>query len=81
MATLETAGAKLARKASQMTASYNASKGRQTQNYSSGMQRFFGAPIAGHIVSAHQAGVAAAEYRPPDPEKWKRNFRAKMTGG
>ena len=84
MATIATAQAKYARKTgpgSSAVASYNAAKGRMTQNYSAGVARFLGGAPAAHIVSSYQAGIAAAEYRGGDPDKWARNYRAKMMGG
>lgn len=84
MATLQSAQAKYARKTgpgSSAVAAYNAAKGRMTSNYSAGVARFIGGAPAAHIVSAYQAGIAAAEYRGGDPEKWLRNYSAKMRGG
>ncbi|RJO60346.1 MAG: hypothetical protein C4542_09650 [Dehalococcoidia bacterium] len=80
MPTLESAKAKYARRTANGAAAYNAAKGRMASNYSSGIQRFIGAPPAAHIVSSYQAGIQAAQYRPGDPDKWARNYLAKMTG-
>ena len=62
---------KLRRKASSMASSYEASKGRATQN--------FAAVGFGPTRTAnYRAGVDAARYIAPDPEKWSRNWTAKM---
>jgi hypothetical protein len=63
--------AKLQRKAQQMTASYNAAKGRMVAGYQ-------GAGFGPTRTQAYQAGVQAAQYRTPDPAKWARNWSAKM---
>lgn len=81
MATLESAQAKYARKMASAGAAYNAAKGRMKANYASGCARFLGAPVASHIAAAYSAGIDAAQYRGGDPEKWRRNYVAKMTGG
>jgi len=60
---------------------YNAAKGRMQQNYARGMSEFLGGPVAGNIVQSYAAGIAAAQYRGGDPQKWAANFRAKMLGG
>ena len=78
MATLESAQAKYARKTAQGAAAYNAAKGRMVANWSAGMSRFLGGPVAGHVQASYQAGVAAAQYRAGDPAKWAANLRAKM---
>ena len=81
MATLQSAKEKYARKMQTAAAAYNAAKGRMAANYSAGLAQFLGRPPAGHIVSAYQAGINAAQYRGGDPDKWERNYVAKMTGG
>ncbi len=63
--------AKLSRKASQMANSYNASKGRAAQNYSA-------VGFGPARTAAYQAGIQAAQYRAPDPNKWATNWAAKM---
>ncbi len=80
MATIESAKAKYARKTAAGAAAYNAAKGRMVGNWTAGMSRFLGGPPAGHVQQAYQAGVAAAQYRAGDPEKWAANLRAKMIG-
>lgn len=63
---------KLARKASQMAASWNASKGRAAQNYSA-------VGFGPARTAAYQAGISAAKFRAPDPNKWATNWAAKMS--
>jgi len=63
--------AKLARKGATMANSYNAAKGRMVQGYQ-------GAGFGPTRTAAYGAGVQAATYRPPDPNKWARNWAAKM---
>jgi len=63
--------AKLQRKATQMSASYNAAKGRMV----AGFQAVGFGPAR---TAAYQAGVQAATYRAPDPNRWARNWSAKM---
>lgn len=63
--------AKLARKASSMATSYNASKGRAAANYSA-------AGFGPTRTANYQAGIQAATYRAPDPNKWATNWSAKM---
>lgn len=77
---MQTAREKYARKTANAAAAYNAAKGRMVQNYTAGVARFIGASPAAHIVSNYQAGVQAAQYRGGDPDKWQRNYVAKMTG-
>lgn len=62
---------KLSRKAAVMAASYNAAKGRMVQG-------FQGVGFGPTRTSAYRAGVDAAQYRAPDPNKWARNWAAKM---
>lgn len=84
MATMASAAEKYRRKTgpgSPAVANYNAAKGRMTQNYSSGLARFLGSAPAAHVVQSYQAGIAAANYTGGDPDKWQRNYLAKMTGG
>jgi len=62
---------KLRRKASSMASSYEAAKGRATTN--------FAAVGFGPTRTAnYRAGVDAARYIAPDPDKWSRNWLAKM---
>ncbi len=62
---------KLRRKATSMATSYNASKGRAAQN--------FAAVGFGPTRTAnYRAGIDAATYVAPDPDKWSRNWLAKM---
>lgn len=63
--------AKLQRKGSQMASSYNASKGRAAANYAA-------VGFGPARVAAYQAGIQAATYRAPDPNKWATNWSAKM---
>lgn len=62
---------KLRRKAASMATSYAASKSRAKTN--------FGAAGFGPTRTANYgAGIDAATYRAPDPDKWSRNWSAKM---
>lgn len=62
---------KLATKAAQMTGSYNAAKGRMEAGYQA-------AGFGPTRTANYRAGIDAAQYRPPSPEKWARNWSAKM---
>jgi len=63
--------AKLRRKATSMAQSYEAAKGRAVTN--------FAAVGFGPTRTAnYRAGVEAASYTAPDPDKWSRNWLAKM---
>jgi hypothetical protein len=62
---------KLARKASSLASSYNAAKSRAIAHY--GAVGFGPARTA-----AYSAGVNAATYHAPDPNKWAENWLAKM---
>lgn len=62
--------AKLARKAAQMASSWSAARTRMTQHY--------GAVGFGPTrTSNFNAGVSAGQHR-SDPDKWARNWAAKM---
>lgn len=78
MATMASAKEKYARKTSAGgpgAAKWNGAKGRMAGNWAAGMQRFGVTP--GPISQqAYQAGIAAAQYRGGDPDKWEANFRA-----
>lgn len=80
MASLESAMAKYARKTQAGAAKYNAAKGRMKSNYAAGVARFIGQPVAGHILSSYSAGIDAAQYVAGDPNKWRANYVAAMTG-
>jgi hypothetical protein len=80
MATIQSAKAKYARKTANGAAAYNAAKGRMSTNYAAGLARFAGRPPSGQVVSNYQAGINAAEYRGGDPDKWERNYLAKVFG-
>lgn len=78
---IQSAAEKYARKTGTTgAANWNAAKGRMAQNYSQGVSEFIGGPVAGTIVQAYSAGIAAAQYRGGDPAKWARNYAAKMRG-
>lgn len=62
---------KLANKSGSMASSWQAAKGRMSQNYAS-------CGFGPTRVKNFQAGVASAQYRTPDPGKWARNWAAKM---
>ena len=62
---------KLRRKAGTMASSYAAAKGRAATN--------FAAVGFGPTRTAnYRAGIDAATYIAPDPDKWSRNWTAKM---
>ncbi|GAH37357.1 unnamed protein product [marine sediment metagenome] len=62
---------KLRRKAGTMASSYEAAKGRAVTN--------FAAVGFGPTRTAnYRSGVEAARYIAPDPDKWSRNWTAKM---
>lgn len=63
--------AKLARKAGQMAAAYNAAKGRMVAGFQA-------AGFGPTRTAAYQAGVQAATYKAPDAAKWARNWSVKM---
>lgn len=63
--------AKLQRKAGSMATSWNAAKGRMTAGYS-------GAGFGPTRTANYTAGINAAQYRAPDPNKWATNWAAKM---
>jgi len=63
--------AKLTRKASAMTASWSAAKSRMKTGYGA-------TPFGPTRKSNYNSGIDAATHR-SDPEKWARNFRAKMS--
>jgi len=62
---------KLAAKAGTMASSYNAAKGRMKTGYGA-------MPFGPTRTSAYNTGVDRGEYRAPDPDKWARNWKAKM---
>jgi len=62
---------KLRRKASSMASSYEAAKGRAVTNYSA-------VGFGPTRTANYRAGVDAARYIAPDPDKWSRNWTAKM---
>lgn len=61
---------KLARKSASMASSWEAAKGRMKTNYAG----LFGP----NRTSAYNAGIDAATYRAPDPNKWADRWSAKM---
>ena len=63
--------AKLQRKSGQMASSYTASKGRAASNYSA-------VGFGPTRTAAYRAGIDAATYVAPDPNKWSANWLAKM---
>lgn len=62
---------KLGRKASTMASSYNAAKSRMKSNFAA-------VGFGPTRQSNYNAGVDAAQYRAPDPNKWQTNWLAKM---
>lgn len=62
---------KLQRKAGQMANGYNAAKGRMVAGFQA-------AGFGPTRTANYQSGVQAATYVPPDPNKWARNWSAKM---
>ena len=72
MAEMASKGAdKLRRKSSSMTTSYNASKTRAKTNFAA-------VGFGPTRTSNYGAGIDAATYVAPDPDKWQRNWLAKM---
>jgi len=63
---------KLQTKQSSMAQSWNAAKGRMAAGYSA-------TPFGPTRKSNYQAGINAAQYRAPDPNKWAQNWIAKMS--
>lgn len=63
---------KLARKAGQMAASWNAARGRMVTGYR-------GAGFGPTRTRNFESGISDATYRAPDPGKWARNWAAKMS--
>jgi hypothetical protein len=61
---------KLVRKAAQISASWEAAKGRMIAGFDA-------TPFGPTRKSNFRAGVQAAKHR-TDPEKWRRNWTAKM---
>ncbi len=78
MATIASAKAKYARKTAAGASAYNAAKARMPGNYDAGMARFLGGPVSSTVSASYRAGIAAAEYRSGDPDKWERNLIAKL---
>ncbi len=69
---------KYSRKAGIAKAKYDAAKGSMVEDWRAGLARAGVTP--GRIsTQAYQSGVAAAEYRAGDPEKWERNYRRGIT--
>lgn len=62
---------KLTRKGGSMKASYEAARGRMKTGYGA-------TPFGPTRKANYNSGVDGATYTPPDPEKWARNWRAKM---
>ncbi|GAI92756.1 unnamed protein product [marine sediment metagenome] len=62
---------KLRRKAATMASSYEAAKSRAITNYSA-------VGFGPTRVANYRSGVEAARYIAPDPDKWSRNWTAKM---
>ena len=63
--------AKLRRKADMMSRSYDAAKERAITNFSA-------VGFGPTRTANYGTGVRAATYRAPDPDKWSRNWQAKM---
>jgi len=64
--------AKLAAKGATMVTSYNAAKGRMIEGYN-------GMPFGPTRKSAYSTGVQGGTYHAPDPDKWAKNWQAKMS--
>lgn len=62
---------KLRRKATSMASSYEAAKGRAVTNFSA-------VGFGPTRTANYRAGIDAARYIAPDPDKWSRNWTAKM---
>lgn len=68
-----TGEAKMRSKLATMKTNYDAAKNRAKTGYSE-------TPFSAAMKSAYNAGIDRAEYVAPDPAKWARNWRAKVTG-
>lgn len=64
--------AKLADKQATMVSSYNAAKSRMVEGYNA-------MPFGPTRKSAYSTGIQRATYRAPDPDKWAKNYQAKMS--
>ena len=64
--------AKLQAKSATMAQSWNAARGRMAQGYGA-------TPFGPTRKAAYQAGISAATYHAPDPNKWAHNWTAKMS--
>lgn len=64
--------AKLERKGPRMKNNYEKAKTDMKTGYNE-------TPFNSEMKSAYAAGVDAAEYRPPDPSKWARNWARKVS--
>jgi hypothetical protein len=81
MSDINTAKQKYARRTGTTGASnWNAAKGRMVGNYQAGLARFLGGAPNPAVVSAYRDGIDTAQYRGGDPDKWERNYLAKMRG-
>ena len=63
--------AKLAAKGASMASSWNAARARMSTGYAA-------TPFGPTRKANYQAGISAATYHAPDPNKWSTNWQAKM---
>lgn len=70
---LEAAQAKYARKTQNAAGKWKSNTTGAGPRLQEGLRRI-GASPGPEFMSAWQAGVNAAEYRPGDPNKWRENF-------
>ena len=81
MATPQSAMQKYARKTGTTgVANWEKARPRMEGNYASGLARFGGRSPDPSIVAAYRDGIHSAAYRGGDPEKWLRNYMAKVFG-
>lgn len=64
--------AKLDRKRTTMESNYNRAKPDMKTSFNE-------LPFNANMKAAYSAGVDAATYRPPDPDKWARNWTRKVS--
>ena len=63
---------KLDRKSTSMESNYNSAKPDMKASYND-------LPFNSNMKAAYGAGVDAAKYTPPDPDKWARNWTRKVS--
>ena len=69
---VEKGRSKLDRKRTTMESNYNSAKPDMKTSYNE-------LPFNANMKAAYAAGIDAADYTPPDPDKWARNWVRKVT--